>query len=74
MQSRHFFAAVQPAPHSGARGYRIRQMCWKICQKAAKARREAAAILSADPLLDQPQHRLLADQVSRMFDRAGPMN
>ena len=38
------------------------------------AQSEAAAILSADPLLDQPQHRLLADQVARMFDRAGPMN
>ena len=38
------------------------------------AQREAAAILGADPLLQKPEHALLAAQVERMFDRAGPMN
>ena len=38
------------------------------------AQREAAAILAADPLLQKPEHALLAAQVERMFDRAGPMN
>ena len=38
------------------------------------AQREAAAILAADPLLQKPEHALLAAQVERMFDRACPMN
>ena len=38
------------------------------------AQREAAAILAGDPLLQKPEHALLAAQVERMFDRAGPMN
>ena len=38
------------------------------------AQSEAAAILAGDPLLQKPEHALLAAQVERMFDRAGPMN
>ena len=38
------------------------------------AQSEAAAILTGDPLLQKPEHALLAAQVERMFDRAGPMN
>ena len=38
------------------------------------AQKEAAALLAADPLLQKPEHALLAAAVARMFDRAGPMN
>ena len=31
-------------------------------------------MLAADPLLEQPEHALLAKQVERMFDQAGAMN
>ena len=35
---------------------------------------EAAALLAADPLLERPEHALLARQVEQMFDQAGAMN
>ena len=38
------------------------------------AQREAAALLAADPLLEKPDHALLARQVQQMFDAAGAMN
>ena len=38
------------------------------------AQSEAAALLAADPLLENPAHALLAAQVQQMFDKAGPMN
>lgn len=38
------------------------------------AQSEAAALLAADPLLDRPEHALLARQVEQMFDQAGAMN
>ncbi len=38
------------------------------------AQSEAAALLAADPLLEQPGHALLAAQVQQMFDAAGTMN
>ena len=34
----------------------------------------AAALLAADPLLERPEHALLAHQVEQMFDQAGAMN
>ena len=37
------------------------------------AQSEAATMLAADPLLEQPEHALLAKQVERMFDQAGAM-
>ena len=30
--------------------------------------------LAEDPLLQAPEHALLAAQVQQMFDKAGPMN
>ena len=38
------------------------------------AQSEAAALLAADPLLERPEHDLLARQVEQMFDQAGAMN
>ena len=38
------------------------------------AQAEAAALLAADPLLEQPEHTLLEQQVQQMFDKAGVMN
>ena len=38
------------------------------------AQNEAAALLAADPLLERPEHALLARQVEQMFDQAGAMN
>ena len=38
------------------------------------AQAEAAALLAADPLLEQPEHALLEQQVQQMFDKAGVMN
>ena len=38
------------------------------------AQSEAAAMLAADPLLEQPEHALLERQVQQMFDKAGAMN
>ena len=38
------------------------------------AQSEAAALLAADPLLERPEHTLLAHQVEQMFDQAGAMN
>ncbi len=38
------------------------------------AQTEAAALLEADPLLEAPEHSLLAAQVEQMFTRAGAMN
>ena len=38
------------------------------------AQSEAAALLAADPLLERPEHALLAYQVEQMFDQAGAMN
>ena len=38
------------------------------------AQAEAAALLTADPLLEAPEHSLLAAQVEQMFTRAGAMN
>ena len=38
------------------------------------AQSEAAALLAADPLLERPEHALLACQVEQMFDQAGAMN
>ena len=38
------------------------------------AQSEAAALLTEDPLLERPEHVLLARQVEQMFDKAGTMN
>ena len=38
------------------------------------AQAEAAALLVADPLLEAPEHSLLAAQVEQMFTKAGAMN
>ena len=38
------------------------------------AQSEAALLLAEDPLLTQPEHALLAQQVQQMFERAGAMN
>ena len=38
------------------------------------AQSEALAMLAEDPLLQAPEHALLATQVQQMFDKAGPMN
>ena len=38
------------------------------------AQAEAVALLAADPLLEAPEHSLLAAQVEQMFTRAGAMN
>ena len=38
------------------------------------AQSEAAALLAKDPLLERPEHALLARQVEQMFDKAGAMN
>ena len=38
------------------------------------AQAEAAALLAADPLLESPEHSLLAAQVEQMFTKAGAMN
>ena len=38
------------------------------------AQSEAAALLAGDPLLERPEHALLARQVEQMFDKAGTMN
>ena len=38
------------------------------------AQSEAAALLAADPLLERPEHALLAHQVEQMFNQAGAMN
>ena len=38
------------------------------------AQSEAVALLAEDPLLDRPEHALLARQVEQMFDKAGTMN
>ena len=38
------------------------------------AQSEAVALLAEDPLLEQPEHALLARQVEQMFDKAGTMN
>ena len=38
------------------------------------AQSEAAALLAEDPLLQRPEHALLARQVEQMFDKAGAMN
>ena len=35
---------------------------------------EAVALLAEDPLLQRPEHALLARQVEQMFDKAGAMN
>ena len=38
------------------------------------AQSEAVALLAEDPLLERPEHALLARQVKQMFDKAGTMN
>ena len=38
------------------------------------AQSEALALLAEDPLLERPEHALLARQVEQMFDKAGTMN
>ena len=38
------------------------------------AQSEAVALLAEDPLLERPEHTLLARQVEQMFDKAGAMN
>ena len=38
------------------------------------AQSEAVALLTEDPLLERPEHVLLARQVEQMFDKAGTMN
>ena len=38
------------------------------------AQAEAVALLAADPLLEAPEHSLLAAQVEQMFTKAGAMN
>ena len=39
-----------------------------------QAQSEALAMLAEDPLLQAPEHALLAAQVQQMFDKAGAMN
>ena len=39
-----------------------------------RSQSEAAALLAEDPLLERPEHALLARQVEQMFDKAGAMN
>ena len=38
------------------------------------AQSEAVALLAEDPLLERPEHALLARQAEQMFDKAGTMN
>lgn len=38
------------------------------------AQSEAVVLLAKDPLLERPEHALLARQVEQMFDKAGAMN
>ena len=38
------------------------------------AQSEAVALLAEDPLLEHPDHALLAAQVQQMFEKAGAMN
>ena len=38
------------------------------------AQSEAVVLLAEDPLLERPEHALLARQVEQMFDKAGTMN
>ena len=38
------------------------------------AQSEAVALLAEDPLLERPEHALLARQVEQIFDKAGTMN
>ena len=38
------------------------------------AQSEAVALLAEDPLLERPEHALLARQVEQMFEKAGTMN
>lgn len=38
------------------------------------AQSEAVALLAEDPLLERPEHALLARQVEQIFDKAGAMN
>ena len=38
------------------------------------AQSEAVALLAEDPILERPEHALLARQVEQMFDKAGTMN
>ena len=38
------------------------------------AQSETVALLAEDPLLERPEHALLARQVEQMFDKAGAMN
>ena len=38
------------------------------------AQSEAVALLAEDPLLERPEHALLARQVEQMFDKAGALN
>ena len=38
------------------------------------AQSEAVTLLAEDPLLERPEHALLARQVEQMFDKAGAMN
>ena len=38
------------------------------------AQSEAVALLAEDPLLERPEHALLARQIEQMFDKAGTMN
>ena len=38
------------------------------------AQAEALAMLAQDPALQAPEHRLLAQMVDRMFEKAGAMN
>ena len=38
------------------------------------AQSEAVALLAEDPLLERPEHALLARQVEQMFDKAGTLN
>ena len=38
------------------------------------AQSEAVALLAEDPLLERPEHALLARQVEQMFDKAGAIN
>ena len=38
------------------------------------AQSESVALLAEDPLLERPEHALLARQVEQMFDKAGAMN
>ena len=45
-----------------------------MTEEEAAAQAEAAALLAADPLLEAPEHSLLAAQVEQMFTKAGAMN